>query len=185
MSILRVLWVVAFCAAVQTESHFDLIASLDAQHSTAQRLLRARVRRSAENAKTVPEEEKGYAVVVDAGSSGSRVYMYWWRQPPNTTWQLLPHTRLEFVTTSDGQMATFNIDRSKGGGISEAYERAAREGNRTAEHPTKVALEEYLAPILNYTTEFIPAAKRSSTPIFIWATVCPLLIVFLFKGISF
>ena len=172
MQLLRVLFLSVFCAAVRANSDLNVELPLD---STVQRLMSTRVRRSAELSKSVPEEEKRYAVLVDAGSSGSRVFMYWWRQAPTASWQQPAHTRLEFVTTSSGEMATFNIDKSRGGGISEAYERAAREGREgqhKAEHPTRVALESYLSPLLNYTAQFIPASKRATTPIFIYATVC-------------
>ena len=173
MQLLPVMFLSVFCAAVRAQAELYVALPLD---SIAQRLMSARVRRSAELSKGIPEEEKRYAVVVDAGSSGSRVFMYWWRQSPTASWQLPPRTRLEFVTTRSGKMATFNIDKARGGGISEAYERAATDGQRNVEHPTRVALEGYLLPILNYTAQFIPASKRPTTPIFIYATVCPLLL---------
>ena len=175
MQLLRMMFLSVFCAALRAQAELNVALPLD---SIAQRLMYTRVRRSAELLKAVPEEEKRYAVVVDAGSSGSRVFMYWWRQSPTASWQLPPHTRLEYVTTPSGELATFNIDKSRGGGISEAYERAAREDKRNVEHPTKVALEGYLSPILNYTAKFIPKLKRSITPIFIYATVCPIFLQF-------
>ena len=138
MQLVHVL-LIAYCAAARVPSEFNVF--------TAQSLMRARVRRSADLSKSVPEDEKRYAVVVDAGSSGSRVFMYWWRQLPTAPWQLPTNTRLEFVTNSDGHLATFSTDRHYGG-ISEAYERAIRVGSRTVFHPTKAALEGYLEPLL-------------------------------------
>lgn len=91
-----------------------------------------------------------YGVVIDCGSSGSRVYVYYW--PPHTG---NPQELLEInhVRDKDGHIVVHKIEP----GIS-AYAETPSEAN------------EYLRPLLRFASEHVPRDKHKETPLYIMAT---------------
>ncbi|CDS11642.1 hypothetical protein LRAMOSA03905 [Lichtheimia ramosa] len=103
-------------------------------------------------------ENRHYGVVVDAGSSGSRVYVYSWEDFEHTKSSLLPvdlRGRIPVVERGDAQGLKWT--RREEPGIS-TY------GSRPQE------VSEHLKPLLDFAAEVVPVDQQSSTPLFLMAT---------------
>jgi len=94
------------------------------------------------------ESKNHYAIVVDAGSSGSRAYLYHW--PEENTSDLLKITPLTDVKNEP-------LVKSVSPGLSSFDE-----------NPTKAF--EYIKPLLQFAADWIPNEHHSETPLYILAT---------------
>ena len=91
-----------------------------------------------------------YAVIIDAGSSGSRVYIYVWPPHSGDTRQLL---KIRLLHDQGGKDVFHSITP----GLS-SY----------ASHPENAS--DYITPLLNFAAENIPKTKHKETPLYILAT---------------
>ncbi|THV07765.1 hypothetical protein K435DRAFT_833115 [Dendrothele bispora CBS 962.96] len=98
-----------------------------------------------------------FGIVIDAGSSGSRVQIYSWRNPVavlHDEGERVAHTLPKVEKgTQDGESWTFKVEP----GISSF-----------ADHPEDLAA--YLRPLLAHAIEQIPPSLHAETPIFLLAT---------------
>jgi Golgi nucleoside diphosphatase len=102
-----------------------------------------------------------YAVVIDAGSSGSRAYLYYW--PPHSGDR---STLLAIQPMRNGSGILF--PERPGNAGSPLYKTITPGLSSTAEDPAKAA--EYFFPLLDFALANIPANKISETPLYILAT---------------
>ncbi|KAI9594174.1 nucleoside phosphatase family-domain-containing protein [Syncephalis fuscata] len=91
-----------------------------------------------------------YALIIDAGSGGTRIYPYYWQS----------------VTAKNPHVAV-NPMFKKGG----KQQKAKVAPGLAAQEPAKVA--EYLLPLIEKAKKFIPSEYHSNTPIFLKATLVP------------
>src|SRR5699024_9640605 len=91
-----------------------------------------------------------YAVIIDAGSSGSRVYIYVWPPHSGDTRQLL---KIRLLHDQLGKDVYHSITP----GLSSC-----------ATHPENAS--EYISPLLQFAAENIPKVKHKETPLYILAT---------------
>lgn len=91
-----------------------------------------------------------YGVIIDCGSSGSRVYIYWW--PPHTG-KINQLLNIQPVRGLNGKPLIKKIEP----GITS-----------TVNHPSKTA--EYLQPLVDYASNAIPESKHHQTPLYVLAT---------------
>ena len=106
-------------------------------------------------ASTNGEDALSYAVVVDAGSSGSRVYLFQWSSPAEDApaargGQLL---RIDQVRDAEGEPLVMKLDP----GLSSCQDQPSR------------ALA-YMRPLLDFAARHIPTAAHLETQLFILAT---------------
>jgi Golgi nucleoside diphosphatase len=92
-----------------------------------------------------------YAVVIDAGSSGSRAFLYYWPSHSGFRDQLIAVQPLRNLTNMSPLHKTIKPGLSS-----------------LAATPETVT--EYLAPLLDFASNFIPAEKISETPLYVFAT---------------
>ena len=92
---------------------------------------------------------KSYAIVIDAGSSGSRVYAYWWSTGGDAP---IPNVQ--------------NVPNNKGGIVSEKDTPGI---STYSDNPNGAAKSIEL--LLNYSLTFIPANKLAETHVMLLATV--------------
>ena len=110
-----------------------------------------------------------YGVIIDAGSSGSRVFVYYWRHREDTT--TLPDA---FPLDTNGLSQTkpnpnslvlnkiFITDALQVGS-------SAKADGGLANVPLE-KIEEYLKPLIDHAKSLVPQKKHSQTPIFLFAT---------------
>ncbi|ESO90324.1 hypothetical protein LOTGIDRAFT_123541 [Lottia gigantea] len=91
-----------------------------------------------------------YGIVIDCGSSGSRVYVYSWPTHSGNPHDLLNMNQL---TDQDGHL----ISKKVSPGLS-SY----------ADKPSEAS--EYIRPLLDYAAKYIPREKHKETPLYILAT---------------
>lgn len=91
-----------------------------------------------------------YAVIVDAGSSGSRVYIYVWPPHSGDTRQLL---KIRLLHDNGGKDVFHSITP----GLSSC-----------SSHPENAS--DYIIPLLKFAAENIPKTKHKETPLYILAT---------------
>ncbi|RWS12840.1 ectonucleoside triphosphate diphosphohydrolase 7-like protein [Dinothrombium tinctorium] len=91
-----------------------------------------------------------YAVVIDAGSSGSRVHIYTWPPHSGDIRQLL------------------NIKMLKDQFGKDVYEKVSPGLSSCANKPESSI--NYMLPLLNFAAQHVPVAKHKETPLFILAT---------------
>ena len=97
-----------------------------------------------------PRDDLSYAVVIDAGSSGSRVYLYEW--PPH----------------SGSGSDLLNIDQMTDAMGTALYMKIEPGLSSCAEDPSSAF--KYIQPLLNYAASHIPGEAHKSTSLFILAT---------------
>lgn len=102
-----------------------------------------------------PIKEQQYGVVIDAGSSGSRVFVYTWPQPTGVPGELL-HVEHAYTETSPTQRrrATLKVDCPLSG----------------IQHEPQNA-SNVMEPLLDFAARVIPERLRRASPLFILATV--------------
>uniref|UniRef100_A0A8C7DZB1 nucleoside-triphosphate phosphatase n=1 Tax=Naja naja TaxID=35670 RepID=A0A8C7DZB1_NAJNA len=91
-----------------------------------------------------------YGIMVDCGSSGSRIFVYWWPRHNGN-----PHDLLDIKQMRDKNRKPVVMKIKPG--ISEF-----------ATSPEKVS--DYIFPLLNFAAEHIPRAKHKETPLYILCT---------------
>ncbi|XP_039210142.1 ectonucleoside triphosphate diphosphohydrolase 4 isoform X2 [Crotalus tigris] len=91
-----------------------------------------------------------YGIMVDCGSSGSRIFVYWWPRHNGN-----PHDLLDIKQMRDENRKPVVMKIKPG--ISEF-----------ATSPEKVS--DYIFPLLNFAAEHIPRAKHKETPLYILCT---------------
>jgi len=94
-----------------------------------------------------------YAVVIDAGSSGSRAYLYSWPDHSGD-----PHELLKISPMTD---------EGKGRG-NPLYKKVSPGISSLSSHPQDAL--EYITPLLEFAERHIPSSKWSETPLYILAT---------------
>ncbi|KAH6589712.1 hypothetical protein BASA61_005525 [Batrachochytrium salamandrivorans] len=95
-------------------------------------------------------KNRHYSVVIDAGSSGSRVLVYSWKDPR------LPSTE-NIITVEKGTESNILPQLKKSPGISSF-----------ANIPEKVGT--HIGPLLQYASSIVPIEKHQETPVFLFAT---------------
>ncbi|XP_067940553.1 ectonucleoside triphosphate diphosphohydrolase 7-like isoform X2 [Watersipora subatra] len=105
---------------------------------------------TAELAPPLTEESYSYGIVLDCGSSGTRVYIYFWPPHSGDSHQLLDIDQLK---DKDGKP----LSKKKTPGLSTF-------------HTNTSNAAEYLIPLLKFAADVIPNKKHSSTPLYILAT---------------
>ncbi|RWS27065.1 ectonucleoside triphosphate diphosphohydrolase 7-like protein [Leptotrombidium deliense] len=98
----------------------------------------------------IMKDKLHYAIVIDAGSSGSRVHIYTWPPHSGDTRQLL------------------NIKMLKDSYGKDIYEKITPGLSSCGEKPNTAF--EYISPLLKFAEKHIPADKHRQTPLFILAT---------------
>ncbi|XP_020636003.3 ectonucleoside triphosphate diphosphohydrolase 4 isoform X1 [Pogona vitticeps] len=91
-----------------------------------------------------------YGIMVDCGSSGSRIFVYWWPRHNGN-----PHDLLDIKQMRDKNRKPVVMKIKPG--ISEF-----------ATSPEKVS--DYIFPLLNFAAEHVPRAKHKETPLYILCT---------------
>ena len=102
-----------------------------------------------------PTQELQYGVVIDAGSSGSRVFVYTWPQPTGNQGELLrvEHAYVE-TSLTQRRRASLKVDSPL---------------SATHNEPQNASL--VMEPLLEFASRVIPEHLRRATPLFILATV--------------
>ncbi|CUS21935.1 LAQU0S04e04214g1_1 [Lachancea quebecensis] len=95
-----------------------------------------------------------YGVVIDAGSSGSRVYIYKWQDPVYTS-------EVEDVENLDSVPQIF---------LSKEWTTKTSPGLSSFKKKPKKAFKNHIKPLLQFAEEIIPRDHLKSTPVFIQAT---------------
>ncbi|KAI8872434.1 hypothetical protein GQ42DRAFT_161326 [Ramicandelaber brevisporus] len=106
---------------------------------------------------------RDYAVVIDAGSSGSRVYIYSWKNPEHIK-------RIASVTSAAAKSMLHGLPViEKGDEHGKHWSFKETPGISTyGKRPMRV--HEHLQPLLEYAMKTVPAAKVPSTPVYLLAT---------------
>lgn len=101
------------------------------------------------------EQEDCYGIVIDAGSSGSRLHIFKWTDP--STFDALKHPteRLKSVP---------KIEQSKD------WTFKVSPGLSSYEHKTNKAFSQHIHPLLKKAEKIIPSNKLKDTPVFVHAT---------------
>ena len=94
--------------------------------------------------------ELRYGVVIDCGSSGSRVYVYCWPPHHGGATELL---NIQQLRDGSGRLVMKKIEP----GLSELKDTPAEAGR-------------YLRPLLDFASAHVPTAKHSETPLYVMAT---------------
>lgn len=100
---------------------------------------------------TKDSDDLNFGIVMDAGSTGTRIFIYEWNKPESCHHS--PYIRPSYYYSGPHEGKQFKIKRS--GGLAEV-------------EPELVA--EYLRDFMSNATQFIPQNKHSSTPIYLKAT---------------
>jgi len=104
---------------------------------------------------TSGNEQDCYGIVIDAGSSGSRLHVFRWTDP--ATIDVTQHDIQELHSVP-------KIEQSKD------WTFKANPGLSSFEHKTNKAFSDHVHPLLKEAEKIVPHDKLSSTPVFIQAT---------------
>ncbi|XP_064418998.1 ectonucleoside triphosphate diphosphohydrolase 7 [Latimeria chalumnae] len=96
------------------------------------------------------DPELNYGIVIDCGSSGSRVFVYYWPRHNGN-----PHDLLDIHQMRDGDRQPV-VKKIKPGISTLAF--------------TPEKASDYVRPLLSYATRFIPVKKHKETPLYILCT---------------
>ena len=97
---------------------------------------------------------RNYGIVIDAGSSGSRIYIYSWLDP-------------SVSSSSPTRDSTIKIEKADATGSN--FELKEEPGiSSLSSNPRGVG--SHLEPLLAFASKSIPIAKQSTTPVFLFAT---------------
>ena len=107
------------------------------------------------------DSSKAYAILIDAGSTGSRVYIYWWLHP------ISANTRILHVADNINKkiIATHQVRP----GLSSFVDNVT-------------AASDSIKTLLQYAAGFIPQEKKQFTPVITLATVCTRKLYLSFRG---
>ena len=108
---------------------------------------------SVPNADTDPS--KRYAIFVDAGSSGSRVYIYWYRVSSASELPVIDFVKASNVGGSGNGIATLKVSP----GLSNF-------------HSNLSGLDSYIGKLLDFAGQYVPIEKSQQTTLQILETVC-------------
>ena len=118
-----------------------------------------RLRRQLKALPSVPiadsDPSKRYAIVIDAGSSGSRAYIYWYRVASASELPLIDFVKVSNVEGSGNGIATLKL--SPGLSIF---------------HSNFSGLDSYIGKLLDFAGQYVPREKRQQTTLHILETVC-------------
>ncbi|KAJ3220057.1 Golgi apyrase [Clydaea vesicula] len=116
-------------------------------------------------------KHREFAIIIDAGSSGSRVLIYSWKNPEYTKYMLKKSIfDNNFVTKEEGNYILNSLPiMEPGDEYGEDWQFKEEPGISTFHSkPHEIGL--HLKPLLDYAASKIPARKRSKTPIYLLAT---------------
>ncbi|KAJ3307039.1 Golgi apyrase [Kappamyces sp. JEL0829] len=100
----------------------------------------------------VDTDPRRYGIIMDAGSSGTRVYVYSWVGP---------------VEDAKPQDVLVSIDR---GNPASSLSELKQEPGLSSFQTNPAGVGEHLDPLLKFAYDIIPLQKQSSTPLFLFAT---------------
>ena len=103
-----------------------------------------------------------FGVIIDAGSSGSRIYVYRWPFRENAS--EVPHVN---PVTAFGAAADLLLDANV---PPDAVQEGASSVKPGIAHVAPENVATYLAPLLEYAAARVPGDKQPATPIFLFAT---------------
>ncbi|KAJ3363749.1 Golgi apyrase [Kappamyces sp. JEL0680] len=100
----------------------------------------------------VDADPRRYGIIMDAGSSGTRVYVYSWVGP---------------IEDAEPQDVLVSIDR---GNPASSLSELKQEPGLSSFQTNPAGVGEHLDPLLKFAYDIIPLQKQSSTPLFLFAT---------------
>ncbi|KAJ1545881.1 Golgi apyrase [Cladochytrium tenue] len=103
-----------------------------------------------------PDGEENYGIVIDAGSSGSRIMVYSWVFPSaNDLGGEKDSLPIISLASPDGRFRVHTVEPGLSSLVTD---------------PSPETTEAYLAPLLDYARSVIPEAQHSATPVYLLAT---------------
>lgn len=106
----------------------------------------------------VEENSDCYGIVIDAGSSGSRIHVYRWTNPNSFD-----------LTNTDPKLKS-TLHSVPDIHQEENWTYKVSPGLSSYEHKTKKAFSEHINPLLHFAKDIIPTEKIKDTPVFVQAT---------------
>ena len=126
------------------------IKSTNNDNDVAKEVWKGAIRGSSTKSSVSPDSKLRYGIVVDCGSSGSRVYVYCWPPHHGGATELL---NIQQLRDNSGQLVMKKIEP----GLSELKD-------------TPSQASSYLRPLLDYASAHVPQEKHKETPLYIMAT---------------
>ncbi|QIW98944.1 hypothetical protein AMS68_004462 [Peltaster fructicola] len=142
---------------IESSSHSSTVARNATRSQTPASRVTTYKESSPDNLKFVQEEEMGkhsYGIVLDAGSSGTRVYIYRWEKP-------------ESVRNHGDLIELAKLPKIK---TKKEWIKKIHPGVSTFGAKPELVGPEHLAPLLDFALDKVPTDEVANTPIFLLAT---------------